>query len=334
MPRPTILLVHGRSFKPPERELKRFWIDALRCGLARDRPEALPAFTRAHRELVYYGDLSNGYLLSRGETYDVLGDLADRRACHADLVRRGREDFTREAYQRTPGRSAYREFLADTLGAPLSALRLTEGLIARVSPDMAHYWNRDEAFGSEVRATMSAPLKRALRRSGPVLLIAHSLGAIVAYDTLWKFSRTGEYRPEFSDRPIDLWITIGSPLSDPTVRRHLRGSGATGPRRFPANVRRWVNVTAEDDFVAHDETAADDFTDMVEAGLVETIDDHQIYNLAVRRGRSNPHSSAGYLIHPTVTALVADWLLGAIGDGRALGNYARPAPSIARRTAS
>jgi len=313
MPRPTILLVHGRSFKPPERELKRFWIAALRCGLERDRPEAVEAFNRANRELVYYGDLSNGYLLSIGETYDMLSDLADRRACHADLVRRRRGDFGRDDYRRLPGRNAYREFLADTLGRPLSALRLTDRLVTMVSPDMAQYWNRDEAFGSEVRATMSVPLARALRRKGPVLLIAHSLGAVVAYDTLWKFSRTGEYRPEFSDRRIDLWITIGSPLSDETVRRHLRGSAATGPRQFPANVRRWANVSAEDDFIAHDETAIDDYRDMIEAGLVETIEDHQIYNLAVRRGTSNPHSSAGYLMHPTVTGLVADWLMQPLG---------------------
>lgn len=307
MPR-TILLVHGRSFKPPERELKQFWLAGLRTGLERDHPSALPAFAAARKELVYYGDLSNGFLLSIGHEYDVLADLADRRRCLADLAAYGRSGFTKAAYRKVPGRNPYREFLADALGTSLSVLRLTDPLITAVSPDMAQYWNRDEAFGSEVRATMTRPLKRALRREGPVLVIAHSMGAVVAWDTLWKFSRTGEYRPEFSEKRVDLLLTLGGPLGDDTVKRHLRGSGASGPRRYPSNVRRWINVSAEDDFIAHDEKVADDYADMKRFGLVDSIRDHRIYNLAVRGGQSNPHSSAGYLVHPRVASIVAAWL--------------------------
>ena len=33
-----------------------------------------------------------------------------------------------------------------------------------------------------------------------------------------------------------------------------------------------------------------------------------IYNLAVRNGKSNPHHGTGYLIHPAVSRLVAEWL--------------------------
>ncbi len=308
MPPRTILLVHGRSFKPPERELKRLWVSALRVGLERDHPSALPAFAAARKELVYYGDLSNGFLRSIGREYDMLADLADRRRCLAELGALGRSAFTRAAYRKVPGRNPYREFLADALGTSLSVLRLSDPLLAAVSPDMAQYWNRDEAFGSEVRAQMTRPLKRALRRGGPVMVIGHSMGAVVVYDTLWKFSRTGEYRPEFSQKRIDLLITLGGPLGDSTVRRHLRGARANGPRRYPSNVRRWVNVAAEDDFIAHDQTVADDYADMKRFGLVESIRDYRIYNVAVRGGRSNPHSSAGYLLHPRVASLVGDWV--------------------------
>ncbi len=48
------------------------------------------------------------------------------------------------------------------------------------------------------------------------------MGAVVVYDTLWKFSRTGEYRPEFSQKRIDLLITLGGPLGDSVSE----GSGA------------------------------------------------------------------------------------------------------------
>jgi hypothetical protein len=100
-------------------------------------------------------------------------------------------------------------------------------------------------------------------------------------------------------------VTIGSPLSDETSKRSLKGSAVSGDRRYPGNVRRWVNVAAEDDYVSHDQTAADDYREMK---LVEPIVDHRIYNLAVRNGKSNPHHGVGYLIHPVVCQTVSEWL--------------------------
>ena len=47
---------------------------------------------------------------------------------------------------------------------------------------------------------------------------------------------------------------------------------------------------------------------MLNLRLVSSIRDYRIYNMAVRYGKSNPHSSVGYLIHPRVTKIVADWL--------------------------
>ncbi len=47
---------------------------------------------------------------------------------------------------------------------------------------------------------------------------------------------------------------------------------------------------------------------MKELGLIDSITDQRIYNLAVRDGTSNPHHGAGYLIHPYVAGLVAEWL--------------------------
>jgi len=47
---------------------------------------------------------------------------------------------------------------------------------------------------------------------------------------------------------------------------------------------------------------------MMEQRLVSAVHDYRIYNLAVRYGKSNPHSSVGYYIHPRVTKIVVDWL--------------------------
>ena len=130
---------------------------------------------------------------------------------------------------------------------------------------------------------------------------------MVAYDTFWKFSRTGEYRDYWKKR-IDLWITLGSPLGDETVKDYLRGAMASGERKYPANVTRWENVAAEDDYISHDQRVKNDYKKMLRFGLVNQLRDHRIYNLAVRNGKSNPHSSVGYLVNPKVAKLIAEWV--------------------------
>jgi hypothetical protein len=42
--------------------------------------------------------------------------------------------------------------------------------------------------------------------------------------------------------------------------------------------------------------------------LVSTVTDYRVFNHAVRYGRSNPHSSVGYYIHPRVSKIMADWI--------------------------
>jgi len=305
----TLVFIHGRGFKPPKAVWRRLWLEALLHGIRRDRPECLPAFEAAHKEFAYFGDLSNPFL-SEALGRPVPDDAEDRELCLMRLKRYNRTEFREENYVVLPGYSPLKEAAADSLGALLGLLHVNDPLIGSVAPDVREYWNPGSAFGSRLREPLVLPLKRALNRGGEVLLVSHSLGSVIAYDTLWKFSRTGEYRIQYSDRKVDLWLTLGSPLGDETVKRHLKGSEASGARRYPSNVRRWINVAAEDDYVCHDQRIRDDFEEMTRLGLVDSVEDHRIYNLAVRQGRSNPHHSLGYLLHPGVAAAIADWVSG------------------------
>jgi len=303
----TILFVHGRNFKPSAPELKKLWIATTRHGIARDHPPKLGAFKAARKELVYYGDISNKYLRSIGREYSMAADVRDRKSTLARLVAYRTNEFTRSRYNKLPGKTSIKEGLADALAGPLDWFGLSKTLIKRVAPDMGEYWNPDSAFGSDARYQMVGPLRRAMDRSDKILVVAHSLGTMVSYDTFWKFSRTGEYR-DYWKKKIDLWITLGSPLGDETVKENLRGARASGERKYPANVKRWENVAAEDDYISHDKKVKNDYKRMLRFGLVNRLRDGKIYNLAVRGGKSNPHSSAGYLVNPKVSQLIAEWL--------------------------
>ena len=81
----------------------------------------------------------------------------------------------------------------------------------------------------------------------------------------------------------------------------------------------WDNVAAEDDYACHDNTLADDFRVMMEQRLVSAVSDYKIFNLAVRYGKSNPHSSIGYFIHPRISKILADWLQS--GDSQGAPRY-------------
>ncbi|MFI1763834.1 hypothetical protein ACH41H_17525 [Streptomyces sp. NPDC020800] len=67
------------------------------------------------------------------------------------------------------------------------------------------------------------------------VVLAHSLGTVVAYEALHRLGR-----------PLPLLVTFGSPLGlRSIVRRRLRPQ----PLHSPAHVKRWVNVADRDDFI-------------------------------------------------------------------------------------
>lgn len=311
-----LILIHGRSFKPAEEFLRDNWLKALRLGLERDHDdETVAAYDAVAKRFVYYGDESNAFLRASGLDYDAAADAEDRAACLQRLSRHPASAFEgdkgRQVYDALEGKSSLKELGADLLSGPLSLFGLGERAAGLVAPDMPHYWNPDEAFGSAVRWRLTEPLLEALAAGDDVLLLSHSLGSIIAYDVLWKFSYYGEYQALRRDgRPLETLVTMGSPLGDRNVQSNLKGARAQGRRRYPTFLRRWVNIAAEDDYISHDETVGDDFRRMEAMPEIESITDvsRRIYNLSVRNGASNPHHGAGYLIHPAVSRLVADWL--------------------------
>ena len=310
-----IIMVHGRSYKPAAAALKRSWTGALAHGILRDHGKRmLNRFNHKNvkKTLVYYGDLSNSFLGkhtgNRWTKKREADDIADRKETLNALKEYGSREFTKTNYKniRELG-DVFKEVAANVFSGPMSLLGIGDEIVNMVAPDMEHYWNMDEKFGSDVRWRLTVPLSRALRAGDDVLLIAHSLGSIVAYDVLWKLSHYAEYA-ELHNRKVNTLITMGSPLGDENAKKNLKGAGATKHRKYPHNIQRWLNFAAEDDFISHDATMANDYRKMLQYGLVSSITDRQIYNMAVREEGSNPHHGAGYLIHPQMSRAVANWL--------------------------
>jgi len=159
-----------------------------------------------------------------------------------------------------------------------------------------------------VRERVRSKICELFDQGDKVLLMSHGMGCLATYDVLWELSHEPDLQERYGESKVDTWITLGAPLGDYNIRKRLRGAKEKARARFPTNVISWHNVSAEDDYACHDNTLADDFNKMMDQRLVSAVHDYHIYNLAVRYGKSNPHSSVGYYIHPRVAKIVMDWI--------------------------
>jgi hypothetical protein len=304
----SILLIHGRDFKPSADKYLDIAVTAMRVGLERDYPDCAAIFDGMPKELAWYGDLNAEVLTAAGKTYDEELDVGDR--CNALNKLKGitpRKKFGIRLYDQLPGKTALPEFFMDVGATVAGAVGMRMPVIGRLAKDFAAYLNDDE-FAEESRRRLRDKLCRMMDRGDKIMLITHGTGSVIAYDVLWELSNDTATYPEYGECKVDHWLTMGSPLGDSIVQKRLLGAKERDDNRFPSNVISWHNLAAEDDYTCHDTTLADDFKKMMVQKRVSAVHDYRIFNLAVRYGKSNPHSSVGYYIHPRVSKIIADWV--------------------------
>ena len=270
--------------------------------------EHVYAYDSATLGLAYYGDLTGELLSELGQQYDDQVDLGDRSNALQSLRSIDvRKRFGIRNYDCLPGKTALPEFVANIIAPICGMLGMTIPLLGRISRDFAEYLSGNTEYADQVRERIRIPLCEMLDRGDRVMLVTHGTGCVAAYDVLWQLSHDQSYAEKYKDAKIDTWVTLGAPLGDYSIRKRLLGADRE-PVSYPTNVITWHNVSAEDDYTCHDNTLADDFKNMVQQRVVSVVHDHHVYNLAVRYGKSNPHSSIGYYIHPRVSKIIVDWL--------------------------
>ena len=82
-----------------------------------------------------------------------------------------------------------------------------------------------------------------------------------------------------------------------------------GEKRYPTNIRRWLNFTARGDTTALRPRLAPYFAEMLRLELVESIEDTVGFDNYFRGAAGlNVHDAYGYLSQPTVGEAVGSWL--------------------------
>ena len=275
-----IIGIHGLANKPEEGLLKDWWQKALLEGLKRNQ----------------------------GRTSGTISfDL-----CYWRDIRYRKPDKNPEPYTRASGNRALPKYrdgwfdaatarLGDIIDGPVDWAKryfgtdnLADAILRKKLPDLAAYYD-NESQRNRMRARFSTLLEA--HKDKRIMVIAHSMGSIIAYDVLRSLGR------QEAAFEIDHFVTIGSPLGLPQVKHRIREEHDLA--RTPSVVRKWTNFTDRRDLVATDSHLADDYAPNDRDVRVK---DDRIINTYQSDPKNNKganyHKSYGYLRAPELSEVV------------------------------
>ncbi|MFE0156470.1 trypsin-like peptidase domain-containing protein [Nonomuraea sp. NPDC059007] len=253
-----LVFLHGRgqTGRDPQ-TMRREWIAGLNKGLTL---AGLPTVEPADVWFPFYGDTltepRESLIPASPTTRVVYEQLIGEAAALAGRPADGRREGLLTGVQ-------------GALSWLASATNLDHLLIAAVFRDVAAYLD-----DSSVRQAVLASVERTLPASGQVVLVAHSLGTVVAMDLLTRLPAALE---------VPLLVTLGSPLGLDAVQGRLLSGG---PHR-PDRAGQWLNVWSQSDPVSIGCPLEDDWKGQVD-------------ERAVDNPLQRSHDVAEYLSHPHV----------------------------------
>lgn len=182
-------------------------------------------------------------------------------------------------------------------------IRWLPGPACAMVNETRRYFNNKDNVADRVRAPLKTLLKELLADGKQVLLIGHSLGTVIAFDSLWELTHIENRRDKLD------FLTLGSPLGMHFVQHRMLGHDRTGAEKYPANISRWINIAAVGDITALDNEFHDDFRPMLKLGLLDSITDYHkhVYTWYRNAAGLNVHRSYGYLVNDVVAKTIADW---------------------------
>ncbi len=269
-----IIGIHGLSNKPQEEQLAQWWKAAIEEGLKRNRGlEVDVDFTS-----VYWADVMNDHPDPEPEPYEESGDTP---------LKRYKDGWIDVMLARTLDVGGD---LLDGVKSFFNARHTAEAILERKLPDLHRYY-KDPDIRKELRGRLETALLD--NRSERIMVIAHSMGSIIAYDVL------RDLRAKHPDFRLRHFVTIGSPLGLPHVLYKIKKEHDRA--RTPSVVERWTNFADRRDPVAADVFLKGDYE--ANDRDVEVVDD-----LVINDYPGDTHKSYGYLRAPEVSDAIRAFL--------------------------
>ena len=291
-----IIGIHGLGNKPSQDLLTRWWKKSIHEGLKSINSNR---FT-INFDLVYWADV----------LYDKPLSLKKKDENHPLYLD---DPYTpaNSAIKKTP--DEWKVKIVDYIDKQIDKLFLNKDMslnYSAITDKIIHHYFRDlEVYYSASSVGQSnQPARDVIRerlantlikhKRKKIMLIAHSMGSIIAYDVL------NFIVPEIK---IDTFVTIGSPLGLPVIVSKIYGEQNKDHKKITkvktpeSIINSWINLSDPDDKVALDHTLADDYEK--NTNQVRAIDKY-IYNNYEISGKRNPHKSYGYLRSPELAEII------------------------------
>ena len=281
-----LVFIHGRAQGGRERdEVKAEWLDALRAGFDAARiawPDALDvSFPFYGARLDRLVELLESPLLvdilARGEPVDaravaLQGEMLAELAVAAAIPDSEIQSLSGAGPQE---RGVENSRWVHAIARALDRTPLGTSTISLITHDVSVYLtNRN--IRRQIDAIVAEPLQ-----AGPCVVVAHSLGSVVAYNVLCS-------RPAELD--VRAFVTVGSPLGLQSVRKQL-----DAPLRMPPAVQGWFNARDPRDIVATRPLDATTFAIQPPIVGKSNVSNHT----------DNRHGIEGYLNDPDVARKIA-----------------------------
>jgi hypothetical protein len=290
--------------------LKKWWKESIVEGLRKNLNMKPPKFKF---EMVYWADLLYKHNQHNDDAFDF--DNLYNEEPYLEANPKALKEYTE---------SWLDEVKAATLGvfgSTLDSLKqhfgidfFADWILSKVLKDLAFYYDDDRKIKNRLKQmeiankVLKDELKNTLEKfkDNEIMLIAHSMGSIIAYDVLRDLGRSDN-----NDISIKYFITIGSPLGIPHVKHKI-----IDQRKYDVESKRvrtptivtgdWINYADKKDPVAIDFHLSDDYGENGRG--IRVVDDLVSNDYIGLKGKNNNHKSYGYLRTPEISRKIVSFL--------------------------
>ncbi len=318
-----IIMIHGLASKPPEETLHDLWSRCVIENMRVDDPELAGELEIQNSVLrsAYWADAAPHHIADDDEYVGKLRMQVDNVIDERKRVKEFHVGFG-EAVS-----DFFKDKGSDLVKILAGALTVKDDVMKMFLRETKLY-DEDQYIADKMRKHLEELLREAWDNDCDVALLSHSMGTFISYDVLWRFShRNVTGFKEYKDRKVRLFVTMGSPLGDSTIRDMLfaRHHENSGDRQFPTNIDFWHNYSCLGDVVAHhDIFEGSFFAPMRELGLFpaepnnsakDFVNLHNPFKVVShpgneRKEKRNPHKSYGYLVQPRLNKWLTGFLKG------------------------
>lgn len=314
-----IIGIHGLANKPEENVLHDYWHRALVEGLNHENYSGDIPFSS-----VYWAKYLYREPLHEDENFDFDSSFNDEPYVTADegAIREYKDSWKDDL---RAGALGILGETTDMLKTRFGMDALADWVLEKWLKDLAFYYDRErmilnaEGQQEQARTVLQDVLRDEIRKhkGKEIMLIAHSMGTVIAYDVLRDIGRSTA--PEDEGLTVSNFVTIGSPLGLPHVKgkiieeREYDGNNDAARVRTPSIVTgSWVNFADPKDPVAADVLLRNDYRENRHG--VRVVDDlvENDYRVPLRpptkERKRNHHKSYGYLRTPELSRHVRDFL--------------------------